>query len=285
MSLRNVPNDYAYKNSWMMKNVVSVKILNLGSSHAYYGIQPSKFSKSAFNLAFPSQSLKYDCFLLQKYIQICDSLEYVIVPISYFSLRQQCDMGDESWRIRGYCIYMGCDYYTFSPMFNLEITSKNKIKYLKGAILHQVNFMTCDSLGWGTTNSYNYRTDDWKKTGIIASKRHTKSTKDYVNENLLYIENMIKQVQKRGIKIILLTTPTYSTYYNNLDTEQLREMEDICNQIDRDDENVIYLNWLKHNDFTEDDFFDADHLNEYGAEKLTQMIDEYIFKMEKEKLQ
>ena len=53
-------------------------------------------------------------------------------------------------------------------------------------------------------------------------------------------------------------------------------MERICDNLDKQYEHVVYLNWLKHSDFTEEDFYDADHLNEYGAEKLTRMLDQYI---------
>ena len=53
-------------------------------------------------------------------------------------------------------------------------------------------------------------------------------------------------------------------------------LDEICYEFDNKHEHGVYLNWLKHNEFTEDDFFDADHLNEYGAEKLTKMLDEYI---------
>jgi hypothetical protein len=45
-------------------------------------------------------------------------------------------------------------------------------------------------------------------------------------------------------------------------------------------DHVSYLNWLQHDSFTEDDFFDADHLNEYGAEKLSKLLNDYILKLE-----
>ena len=76
--------------------------------------------------------------------------------------------------------------------------------------------------------------------------------------------------------MILLTTPTYHTYYDVLETEQLRQMTAICTYLEQQYSNVTYLNWLKNQHFTEDDFFDADHLNEYGAQKLTMMLDRYI---------
>ena len=70
--LRSVPNDHIYKHQFMITNQKNIKILSFGSSHGYYGIQPKFFSKAAFNMAFVSQSLKYDKFLYEKYATNCE---------------------------------------------------------------------------------------------------------------------------------------------------------------------------------------------------------------------
>ncbi|MBR0360960.1 MAG: hypothetical protein IIX35_01090, partial [Paraprevotella sp.] len=67
---------------------------------------------------------------------------------------------------------------------------------------------------------------------------------------------------------------------DNLDELQLHEMQDLCHNLTQKYDHIRYLNWLQHDSFTEDDFFDADHLNEYGAEKLNKMLDEYIINWE-----
>lgn len=274
--LRSIPNDYSYKHDWLIKNSNSIKILNFGSSHGYYGIRPEFFSKPAFNLAFVSQSLKYDKFLYEKYATACDSLEYVVLPISYSSFRSNLDKSKEWWRIKGYCIYMGCDYYGVNPKYNLEITSKEKKSQLKDAFLQQLNYRTCDTLGFCTNYKKEYRAQDWQSTGLTACTRHSKGKKENIKTNLQYLEWIIQDCQKRNVKVILLTTPTFHTYYDVLNQDQVIEREEICNNLVKKYSNVTFLDWLKYEQFNEDDFFDADHLNEYGAEKLTKMLDEYI---------
>lgn len=274
--LRSIPNDYSYKHDWLIKNSNSIKILNFGSSHGYYGIRPEFFSKPAFNLAFVSQSLRYDKFLYEKYATACDSLEYVVLPISYSSFRSNLDKSKEWWRIKGYCIYMGCDYYGVNPKYNLEITSKEKKSQLKDAFLQQLNYRTCDTLGFCTNYKKEYRAQDWQSTGLTACTRHSKGEKENIKTNLQYLEWIIQDCQKRNVKVILLTTPTFHTYYDVLNQDQVIEREEICNNLVKKYSNVTFLDWLKYEQFNEDDFFDADHLNEYGAEKLTKMLDEYI---------
>ena len=48
-SIRQIPNDYSYKNQWMETNSKSINILCLGPSSVYYGINPQYFDKKAFN--------------------------------------------------------------------------------------------------------------------------------------------------------------------------------------------------------------------------------------------
>jgi single-stranded DNA-specific DHH superfamily exonuclease len=104
----------------------------------------------------------------------------------------------------------------------------------------------------------------------------TRRFEQYVIENIQYVQDVINDCLRRDVKVILLTIPTYKSYFELLDTNQLTEMEEVCKMFAEQYENVEYLNYLKHSDFTEEDFYDADHLNEYGAEKLTKMLDEYI---------
>lgn len=275
-SVRRIPNDYSYKNEWMTNNASSVQILNFGSSHGFYGIRPEYFSRPAFNLAFVSQSIKYDHFLFNKYAQLCDSLRFVILPVSYFSLRGELEGGGEDWRVRNYCIYMGCDYHKGELKYNVEILSKEKMQYVFPSWFQKESFVSCDEYGWSTGYSKINRNNAWYEAGPVAAKRHTKEDTICVSDNVLRLKAIIQDCQRRNIHVILLTTPTYHTYYDVLEEGQLRQTTATCTLLEQQYSNVTYLNWLKNQHFTEDDFFDADHLNEYGAQKLTIMLDHYI---------
>lgn len=262
----------------MTNNASSVQILNFGSSHGFYSINPIYFSRSAFNLGFVSQSIKYDHFLFNKYAPLCDSLHYVILPVSYGSLRGTLEGGIEDWRVRNYCIYMGCDYHKGKWKYNMEIVSKEKIKYVFPSWFQKESFVSCNEYGWGYGNAKKNRDNVWYDAGPIAAKRHTKADTTYVSANIQRLNAIIQDCQRRNIHVILLTTPTYHThtYYNALETEQLHQITATCVCLEQQYSHVTYLNWLKNRHFTEDDFYAADHLNEYGAQKLTTMLDHYI---------
>ena len=65
--LDKIPNDYRYKKEYLDQNSDRIKVLFLGSSHVYFGINPTYISLNSFNASYYSQSLDYDFEILKKY--------------------------------------------------------------------------------------------------------------------------------------------------------------------------------------------------------------------------
>lgn len=63
---------------------------------------------------------------------------------------------------------------------------------------------------------------------------------------------------------------------NHLDKEQLGLMNSIVDSITDSNNNVFRKDYLTNDNFSKEDYFNADHLNKRGAEKLTNMINDYI---------
>ena len=79
--------------------------------------------------------------------------------------------------------------------------------------------------------------------------------------------------------MFLYTPPAYHAYIENLDSIQLNETISTLLNLASKYENVTYRNFLLDTSFKEVDFFDADHLNEIGAKKLTSKIDTLLKKI------
>lgn len=282
--MRNVPNSYSFKKNWLDKNISSVHIWSFGSSHGLYGISPKYFSKSAFNSAHVSQPLKYDTFIFEKYIEQTDSLEWVILPISYFTMTSKMEDGEEWWRIKNYCIYYDCPYHEWEPKYNIEIIGNplafyKQIKRVGRYWIKGIDDNSCDSLGLDLGYSKTKRGEEWYMNGEQRAKYHTKdlqSKKPIIQENISYLESIIKKCEEKNVSVLLLTTPVCSTYYECVDTAQYSLMIETCEEMTQKYNNVQYLNLFKDSRFVEEDFFDADHLETDGAAKLTKILDEYI---------
>lgn len=284
IGMRAVPNSYSFKKNWLDKNISSVHIWSFGSSHGLYGINPQYFSKPAFNSAHVSQPLKYDAFIFNKYIEKADSLEWVILPVSYSTMTSKMELGKEWWRIKNYCIYYDCPYHKYEPKYNVEIIGNplsiyKQIKRVGRYWIKGVDDNSCDSLGLDLGYSKNRRSEEWYMNGEQRAKYHTTNLQEkepVIQENIGYLESIIKKCEEKNVSVLLLTTPVCSTYYECVDSAQYSLMIETCEEMTQKYNNVQYLNLFKDNRFVEEDFFDADHLETDGAAKLTKILDEYI---------
>lgn len=275
--LRIIPNDYSYKARWLDDNSNKVKIWCFGSSHSYFGINPIYFDRHAFNSAHVSQSVKFDYHIFKKYLNKMDSLETIVISVSYFTLWSNLEKGSEKWRVPNYHIHYGCNDIKADLRFKINNDSKPFNRAAK-SLLKMQNDINCSELGWGTSYSYENKSSEWKESGKTACERHTRREIDYdiQKENEETIRKICSICKNKNINVILLTTPTYHTYYELLDSAQLSKTINFCKRTENMFDNVRYVNLLKDNRFTDDDFYDADHLDEFGAKKLTLILNDTI---------
>jgi hypothetical protein len=279
-SIRRVPNDYYYKNRWLSENSGNLKILSLGASNGYFGINPEFFSKKAFNAAHISQSINYDLFIFNKFINGFDSLQYLILPVTESTLISSLETSDEFWRIKNYTIYYGCEYHRFEPQYNLAFYGDNLfsvISRIAGYYVHGTSELYCNKLGFGLNYSFAKKSKDWERTGMLAARRHIKeSSGKLFNENLSYLNRLIEECHRKNIVVILLITPAWHSYLDYIDINQLNSTLLTYKHLADQNNNVRYIDLHDDKRFGENDFFDSDHLDEFGAKKLTLLLNDTL---------
>ncbi len=275
--LQRIPNDYSFKRNYLDKNSNKIETLFLGSSHAFYSVNPKYIHSNSFNAAHIAQSLDYDIEILKKYENKTTKLQYIVVPIDYFSLYNRLETGVESWRIKNYTIYYGFNKsYEFKD--NFEILNGKLIENIKRIVQFYVRHkseVSCNTLGWGTKhNSKNNK--DLIATGKAAAKRHAAKSKSFFNENVAIVNEIIAIAKTKKAKVIFYTNPAYKTYTSQLNQEQLQKTYATIRSITNSNPNVRYYDFLTDSSFLKEDFFDADHLNEIGTEKFSKKMDSII---------
>lgn len=280
--LRNIPNDYEFKKEYLDKNSPEIETLILGSSHSFYGFNPVYFTNKTFNASHISQSLNYDFEIIKKYDYDFKQLKTIVLPISYFTLFTKLDAGPESWRIKNYILYYGLktsnSYTDYSEVLCNKINVN--LKRLVSYYIKRKPAISCTNFGWGT----NYKSEnarDLIESGKTAAIRHSQDINDIKCKNILRVNELtlssiIAWCKNRNIRIVLLTPPAFKSYRQNLNETQLNVTIEIAKRIDLDNNNCIYLNLLNDSNFVAKDFYDADHLSEIGAEKLSNLINEKI---------
>lgn len=279
--MRNIENDYSYKNRWLTDNGKKVELLAIGSSHCYYGFDPSYMFKNSFNIGHHSQSIKYDYLILNKFINWLDSLQYIIVTISYpdpYYFME--DTPDVAYFLKQYGIY-----------YHLPVGKvKNKFECLNGidylAVINyfskKVSFNNCSELGLCYSDEYDIH---WKENAARRAKQHSfddfygpihQKLVDNINLNMTYMEHIINMCRNKDVQVILLTTPIHKLYREHINEEQWKLTTGFCHHLVQEFDNVSYINLFQDSRFKDEDFLDSDHLNATGAKKLTLILNDYI---------
>lgn len=276
-SLRKIPNDYSKKSEYLTKHASSINTLFLGNSHIYYGINPIYIKRNSYNASYVSQSFDLDLAILNKFEKNWDSLKYIAISVDYFGLFRKLSTGVENWRLRDYQLNYGIgDSNDWSMKTELIGNFRHALlKFLRFYIQHQ-KLVTTTDLGWGTGYSFEKR-QDLVQTGISASKKHLKINNISFESNIISLNKIIEFAKTHHIKVLLLTLPAYQSYSTLLNTSQLNLTEQTALSLVRQNKNVTYYNLMNDTDFVDKDFYDADHLNEFGAKKLTLKIDSLLF--------
>lgn len=278
--LRNIPNDYSYKKNYLDQHSNEIEILLLGSSHAYRAINPEFIHSNSFNAAYIAQSIDYDIQILEKYTNQTNKLKFIVVPIDYFTFYNRLETGVESWRIKNYNIYYGLNR-SYKCKDNLEILNGKLLENSKRIVKfywRKKSDIKCNTLGWGSQK----QSQDDKNLLIsakAAAKRHAKKSISFFDENVKIVDEIISIAKSKNVKVIFYTSPAYKTYVSQLNQEQLQKTILTIKGIQNLNTNVFYYNFLNDSKFTAKDFYDADHLNEIGAEKFSKKMDSIIISL------
>lgn len=273
-ALRNIPNDYAFKSN-SLSHGDKVELLILGSSHSYRGINPAYLSMNSFNAAYISQSIDLDLAILNEKLNSLPNLKTVVLPISYHSLFKQLKNGVSAWRMKNYSIYYGIGKNKF---ITTEIGTNNydiNLKRMNEYYFKKSNMLICDSLGWapfeGLKGSQSF-VQDAKK----AVTRHTDSSLVPALENA-FLE-IVTICKTRNLQLILVSLPVTNAYAESANMQQWQITQSIVQKTNEDLKNVHYMNLWQDERFTDEDFYNSDHLNANGAKKFSSLLNEELKK-------
>lgn len=266
-----IPNDYSVKRKYLETKIKDARILVLGSSLTWRGINPKYFSVKAYNASFAGQSLRYDELLFRKYADSCKSLTDLVICVSYGDLRNSTAKLFPAREI-----YYS-KYFDAGTSHDLFITSRRGISMLAGIARYysrNESFVESDSLGYkpsGEMVNINFENNGKRIAAFL-----TNPSLDEVAGNKQSLCAVIDECESRHIRVYLVTPPFNESLCRYFDTDQLEEMEKFCGSISREHKNVFYCNFLNDRDFKQSDYLNTNHLNNYGAEKLTRKIDSLI---------
>ena len=282
--ISNVYNIFNKKKIYFENNLNNIEILNLGSSHGIYDINPFYFSYQGFNAAIEAQSLYFDKRILLKYIDKMPKLKMVIIPISYHTfLSENLTKHNDIDRDFFYLHYWNIEHKDL-PIIDVRRFSITSIySYSALANIIRLGFkIDLDSNLEKTGFSHFDNFNPLKYISDSSGKKHVREQeKSFDSSKLIYIvndfEDMLKELKKRNIKIVVLTTPVFHTYSDHCNYNYLEMKKNILLE-KQEKYNYYIFDYFTDKRFTIEDFMDNDHLKITGATKFSKIIDSEIIK-------
>lgn len=268
--MRSVPNLYDYKNRYMLANRNRVETLILGNSFSLEGINPNML-RHAFNLANSSQALEHDAYLLEHYAPY-QRLKTVILPLGGNLYVEQLErIPSLSHRASYYQIYMDYPKHGVLSEYGFEISNLNVCRQRIHAyreLRRQGRSLACDSLGFGPERLAD-KTATWQTDGL-APALEAEKVDSISRANMPYLERIADFCRARDVRLIVVVIPQWRRQA----PVKAYELEAV-NRAARtlvERYNIEYRNYLSDSRFTADDFFDARHLSDRGADKFTAIL-------------
>ncbi len=282
---RFIPNNYSVKNQQINNKSNETETLLFGDSHCLYGLNPKYFSKKTFNLSNVSQTIYFDNLLFEKYLNKLPKLKQVVFCIEYTNLSQIDNSGDDGWRKFFYKRFMYLEIPLISNLdprnYSLALTqSFYKSRDLVKRYIKKGTIVDCDSLGWGT----NYKKED-RIPAIQIAKIRAIVQEDGLMDfelNKSRINSIIHQCKERKIQVLIVSMPQTKIFESYLNQKKLSKIKETCSELQTKNPNeVFYLNLFDDTRFLDEDFYDADHLNNEGALKCSKIVNDYLATIEK----
>jgi hypothetical protein len=277
INLYKIPNTYNTKRVYFEQNMDKVETLVLGSSHALNAVNPAFLDKKAFNMANTSQTLYYDAALTTQYLDKMPQLKTVCINLSYFSFFAQLEDGTEAWRTLYYYYFwqIQCDYtykldlrkYSLMALYGNNTTLKylsNNWKINEAPLLRSNGFMPKD-----TANKYVINDQTGYERCVAHQNEKVNYRRKEIENRLSLFIDLLRH--KRGIHVILFTTPVYKTYSQYLNKSDVEENNLIIKTL-CDKYKINYYNYADDSRFLITDFANNDHLNLDGAAKFSKIF-------------
>ncbi|MHA7941668.1 hypothetical protein ACJOV8_001135 [Formosa sp. 3Alg 14/1] len=272
-ALRQIPNAYQVKSDYLKAHHNSIKTLLLGSSHILYGVNPEFLTADALNYGHVSQTIDIDYAILRQHVNDLEALETVVLRLSYTTLFEQLKEGDERWRLKDYTLYtdVNLDSNLKDHFEILSVKFKYNLERLYAYYILNQTSEHVNARGWAFKEK-DATIENIEDVSMRVAKKHTATSDALYSENYKILENIIKECNESGIKVVLVTMPAYKAYIQHLDPLQLEKTIMAGKLMDSKYKNCIYLNYLDDKRFETSDFLDADHLNSQGAKKFSKII-------------
>ena len=285
-----VPNPYKGQRDQVMHvldHPKEWKSLTFGRSHAY-SMNYDFYDKPGMNFALGGRDLASIEYLLDHFLPVCDSLEEVILFISYTSLyfdntaMSSGNLNDARKAL----------YYSVPSMRPINLGDINNFIFGKF-----FTFIQADH-GWqmikDAMSGHNDNSSEFAETSTLLTEEEMvksgekQSTRDIIDcrnailynsnvssDNEQTLRSIVAKCQANHIRVRMIQAPYFHTYVERVPQDMIEEIDGVVRNI-ANEYKIEYNDYSCDSAFTNNlSFFsNADHLNKEGQEAFTSLLKE-----------
>ena len=282
------PSIFKTKADYIKEHKKEIEVLFLGSSHTQYAINPRLIEADGrvMNLAYGGQTIKLNKMLLDKFSPEMKSLKYLMIELDYFSLEHST--GNEEYRQPLYQTFYGIaggdgDWWT-----RYFFTKEDLMFFAQSAALNVWNYFKNPDYAvneWGfIENNVNYQFarmnyDEDEICRTLPHRlqgSHPHESVENFETNAAFVDSLLQFCADNDIRPIFIGYPVYKSYYYfERPVKQARRLHYI-KQAMKHYPNLLFWDFEQDSRFAVHDFWDDDHLDVSGANKLSEIINEKL---------
>lgn len=287
IGLNKLDTHYLKKRVDFERQLNAIEILSLGSSNAYYGINPAEFSCKGYNLAFNAQSMYYDLEFVKKYLPLMPNLKVVILPAIFYTTGTKLVGTSQDWRMYFYGQYFGLpnELEDNNTIDNIKrtIDSRNYSKialysdtlyaHVKNGFSGHVDYIP-ESNGWYNSKDVP-RLNSENNVAVSAANAHSLAyNQKRAEDNIHYWQEIIDLLKARKVDVILVRLPEDISITSKLDKNKIEHFTGLVTKL-ASKNNIHFIDYSNDHRFNSSDFtFMPDHLNTVGAINLSKILNQ-----------
>jgi len=278
--------DYCYLSA--MHNIQVIEkpeVIITGSSHGLDAINAYRLPSRAVNLSMHTQDLYYDYLNILKAVSQNENIRVCVVTVGYYSLHY--DLSRTSYNYRCYEVY--------KPLFNDIHNAKADYvgKCFKNPSESEKDFYTSYFAQYNHyygpavlrdhTNGEIRKHGGWCNLSAIEREQYAQNRADKHNKHIKYIDTykensgtllkIAELCHEKNIRLLVAVMPFTQEYMRHI---YAGYKDILIEQLERIPYGVEFIDFNEADCFCTEDFVDSDHVSDSGAEKVTEILKDYV---------
>jgi len=261
-----------------LERMQPAEIIVTGNSHETVGISCRELGRPCFKLAAGSQSVLYDRALLTKYGSRFPRAKVLLLGISCYSFKYAMQF-DEGWREYEYLHAYGFDGerralpWTDVRRYSVTMTygTKTTLDWALRGFPPRLPAALADEQGDVDASAFVQREKSPAALARRLAQHERRLRPELVAETRAAVTAMVDWALARRVVPVLVVSPVTRGYARGTNAQEVAAMRAELSRLAQT-RGALVADYLDDPRFSDDEFYDFDHLNRSGAQHFTGIL-------------